>query len=214
MYEQEVMSQDPFIVRLTGPITDTSATQTIAQLLSLEKQYMEETKDFRKMVNALTEQFITLEDPGWLAVHTALVSITPDEPKITLLLNTPGGDVISALCLADTIKLIQAPLRIIAVGEVASAGNWVISAGVRGCRFALPNAIFYLHRPDIGIMANTDEFHVHNHYQRFLYERSLKVLAKQTGQSIKQLKTDCEKTRYFTPQQAIDYGIIDGILTG
>lgn len=135
------------------------------------------------------------------------------ERQIQLYINCPGGMIYAGLAIYDTIRQIRPPVMTVAVGLTASFGTVLLAAGTRGRRYALPNATIHMHQPwssggggqatDIEIQA-----------REILRQRDLlnNILAERTGQPLSRIEEDTDRDFYMTAQQALDYGLIDGIL--
>lgn len=135
------------------------------------------------------------------------------ERQIQLYINCPGGMIYAGLAIYDTIRQIRPPVMTVAVGLTASFGTVLLAAGTRGRRYALPNATIHMHQPwssggggqatDIEIQA-----------REILRQRDLlnQILSDRTGQPLSRIEEDTDRDFYMTAQQALDYGLIDGIL--
>lgn len=136
----------------------------------------------------------------------------PDR-QIQLYINSPGGMIYAGLAIYDTIRQIRPPVMTVAVGLTASFGTVLLAAGTKGRRYALPSATVHMHQPwssggggqatDIEIQA-----------REILRQRDLlnEILAERTGQPLSRIEEDTDRDFYMTAQQALDYGLIDGIL--
>lgn len=137
----------------------------------------------------------------------------PEKP-IQMYINCPGGVIYAGLAIYDTMQQISAPVVTVAVGLTASFGTIILTAGEKGQRFALPNATVHMHQPwssGGGGQASDVEIQA----REIIRQRELlnKILVERTGQSIETIERDTDRDVYLTAQQAVEYGLIDGILT-
>ncbi|MBA3531971.1 MAG: ATP-dependent Clp protease proteolytic subunit [Ardenticatenales bacterium] len=137
------------------------------------------------------------------------------EREIQMFINSPGGVIYSGMAIYDTMQHIEAPISTIAVGMTASFGTVLLTAGAKGRRYALPHATIHIHQPLImgrGISGQASDLDIQAREILRLRERLNKVLALHTSQSVEQIEKDTDRDRYFTSQQAVEYGLIDGII--
>ena len=134
------------------------------------------------------------------------------EKRIQLYVNSPGGEVYAGLAIYDSMQQIQAPVSTTAVGRAASFGTVVLAGGTAGLRYALPHATIHMHQPLGGAQGQvTDVMIIANEYQR-LKTLLNEIFVKHTGQPPEQIERDTDRDIFFTPQQAVEYGLIDSIL--
>ena len=137
------------------------------------------------------------------------------EREITMYINSPGGVIYSGMAIYDTMQLVRAPISTVAVGSTASFGTVLLTAGTPGRRYALPNATIHIHQPLImggGISGQASDLDIQAREILRLRQRLNDILARHTGQSVEQIEKDTDRDRYFTAQDAVDYGLIDGII--
>ncbi|HEX8681864.1 MAG TPA: ATP-dependent Clp protease proteolytic subunit [Ardenticatenaceae bacterium] len=135
--------------------------------------------------------------------------------EITMYINSPGGVIYSGMALYDTMQLVQAPISTVVVGVAASFGTVLATAGTKGLRYALPNATIHMHQPLImggGISGQATDIDIEAREVLRLRDTLNDILARHTGQSVEQITRDTDRDRYFTPKQALEYGLIDGII--
>ncbi len=136
------------------------------------------------------------------------------ERDIDLYINSPGGSVTAGLAIHDTMKLIRPKVRTICVGLAASMGAFLLAAGEKGKRFALPNSKVMIHQPWGGVQGQAADIEIHARELLRTRERLNKLLAEYTNKDIETIERDTDRDFYMTPEEAKEYGIIDGILTG
>ena len=143
-----------------------------------------------------------------------LESEDPDR-EISLYINSPGGSITDGMAIVDTMNYIKCPVTTICVGMAASMGAVLLTSGTKGKRFATPNAEILIHQPLIGgggISGQTTEIKIHADHMVKTREKLNKLLSEKTGQSIETIERDTERDHYMTAQEALEYGLIDGIM--
>ena len=143
-----------------------------------------------------------------------LESEDPDK-EISLYINSPGGSVSDGFGIVDTMNYIKCPVTTICVGMAASMGAVLLTCGEKGKRFATPNAEILIHQPLIGgngIAGQTTEIKIHADHMIKTREKLNKLLSDKTGQSIETIERDTERDHWMTAEEALKYGLIDGIM--
>ena len=142
-----------------------------------------------------------------------LESEDPDK-EISFYINSPGGSITDGMAIVDTMNYIKCPVSTICVGLAASMGSVLLASGTKGRRFATPNAEVLIHQPLIsgGLAGQTTEIKIHADHMVKTREKLNKLLSEKTGQSLEQIEKDTERDHYMTAQEALEYGLIDGIL--
>ena len=141
-----------------------------------------------------------------------LESEDPDK-DINLYINSPGGVVTSGMAIYDTIQFMKAPVSTICVGQAASMGALLLTAGAKGKRYALPNAQIMIHQPSGGTQGQATDIEIHAKEILKTRERLNKILAFHTGQPLEKIEDDVERDHFLTAEEAKEYGLIDDILT-
>jgi ATP-dependent Clp protease protease subunit len=139
-----------------------------------------------------------------------LESADPDK-DIHLYINSPGGSVTAGFAIYDTMQLIRPDVATICVGIAMSMGSFLLMAGARGKRMALPNSRILNHQPSGGFQGQATDIAIHAEETLAARRRLEELYAHHTGQPIEQIHADMERDRFFTPQEALDYGLIDRI---
>ena len=145
-----------------------------------------------------------------------LESEDPDK-EISLYINSPGGSITDGMGIVDTMNYIKCPVSTICVGLAASFGAVLLANGEKGKRFATPNSEILIHQPLIGgqgggISGQATEIKIHADHMIRTREKLNKLLSEKTGQSIETIERDTERDHYMTAQEALEYGLIDGIM--
>ena len=142
-----------------------------------------------------------------------LESEDPDK-EISLYINSPGGSITDGMAIVDTINYIKCPVSTICVGMAASMGAVLLASGAKGKRFATPSAEILIHQPLIsgGLSGQTTEIKIHADHMVKTREKLNKLLSERTGQNLETIERDTERDNYMTAQEALEYGLIDGIL--
>lgn len=135
------------------------------------------------------------------------------EKDISLYIHCPGGIISAGLAIYDTMQLIRCDVSTICVGLAASMGTVLLCAGAKGKRHALPNATIHLHQAVGGAQGQAADIEIAAREIMRMQERIRSIIAKHTGQSVEKIAHDTDRDFYLDPQQAVDYGIVDEILT-
>ena len=139
------------------------------------------------------------------------------EKEISLYINSPGGSITDGMGIVDTMNYIKCPVSTICVGLAASFGAVLLANGEKGKRYATPNSEILIHQPLIGgqgggISGQATEIKIHADHMIRTREKLNKLLSEKTGQSIETIERDTERDHYMTAQEALEYGLIDGIM--
>ena len=142
-----------------------------------------------------------------------LESEDPDR-EIHFYINSPGGSITDGLAIVDTMNYIKCPVSTNCIGMAASMGAVLLACGEKGKRFATPNAEILIHQPLIsgGLSGQTTEIKIHADHMVKTRDKLNKLLSEKTGQSLEKINQDTERDNYMTAEEALQYGLIDGIL--
>ena len=132
---------------------------------------------------------------------------------INLYINSPGGLVTAGLAIYDTIKFIKPDVSTICIGQAASMGSFLLSAGAKGKRFALPNARIMIHQPMGGFQGQATDIEIHAREILKLKEHLNRILAEHCGQSIEKIAHDTDRDYFMSSEEAQAYGLIDSVIT-
>lgn len=155
-----------------------------------------------------------IEDNLANSVIAQLLFLDAQDPEkdIYLYINSPGGSVSAGMAIFDTMNFIRADVQTIAMGMAASMGSFLLTAGTKGKRFALPNAEIMIHQPLGGAQGQATEIEIAARHILQTRERLNKILSERTGQPIEVIERDTDRDNYMSAQQAKDYGIIDEVM--
>ena len=141
-----------------------------------------------------------------------LESENPDK-DISLYINSPGGSVSSGLAIFDTMNFIKPDVSTLCMGLAASMGAFLLSAGAKGKRFALPNSRIMIHQPLGGARGQASDIEIQAREILYLREQLNKILAERTGQTIETIAKDTDRDNFMSANQAQEYGLIDKVIT-
>jgi len=141
-----------------------------------------------------------------------LESSDPDK-DISLYINSPGGVVYAGLAIYDTMRFIKPDVQTICFGVAMSMGSLLLSAGAKGKRLALPNSRILIHQPSGGFQGQAADIEIHARETLALREQLDTIYALNTGQTQEKVREDMERDRFFTAEQARDYGLVDRVIT-
>ena len=144
-----------------------------------------------------------------------LESEDPDK-EIFFYINSPGGSITDGMAIVDTMNYIKCPVTTVCVGLAASMGAVLLAAGEKGKRFAMPNSEVMIHQPLIGgggLQGQATEIKIHADHLVKTREKLNKFLSERTGKPLEQIERDTERDNYMTAEEALEYGLIDGIMS-
>ncbi len=150
-----------------------------------------------------------------LIVAQLLYLAREDSTKpISMYINSPGGQVYSGLAIYDTMQQIECPISTVAVGFTASFGTILLTAGTKGMRYALPNATIHMHQPLGGAQGQASDIEIQAREILRLRSSLNGILSQHTGQPIERIEEDTDRDIYMNAAQAVEYGLVDKVLTG
>ncbi len=144
-----------------------------------------------------------------------LLFLESEDPKadISLYINSPGGSVTAGLSILDTMNFIKPSVSTLCVGQAASMGAVLLSGGVKNKRYCLTNSRVMIHQPLGSFQGQATDFDIQAKEILNIRKRLNEILSKNTGQTIKKIATDTERDNFMNPDEAMNYGLIDEILT-
>ena len=135
------------------------------------------------------------------------------EKDISLYINSPGGSVTAGFAIYDTMQYIKPSVSTICVGMAASMGAFLLAAGAKGKRFALPNAEIMIHQPLGGTYGQASDMKIHTDHILRTRENLNRILAERTGQPLDKIQKDTDRDNFLTAEEAVTYGLIDRVIT-
>jgi ATP-dependent Clp protease protease subunit len=150
-------------------------------------------------------------------VVAQLIYLSADDPdkEIQIYVNSPGGAVSSGFAIYDTMQYVQSPISTVCIGRAASFGTVVLMAGAKGRRFSLPNATIHMHQPLIGgrgLHGQASDLDIHAREIVRIKSVLNELIAKHTGQPLDRVDRDTDRDFFLNPEEAVEYGLIDGII--
>jgi ATP-dependent Clp protease protease subunit len=140
-----------------------------------------------------------------------LAAADPDR-DIYLYINSPGGSVTAGMAIYDTMQYIKNDVVTIAMGMAASMGQFLLTAGAKGKRFSLPNSEILMHQPSAGLGGSATDIRIHAQRLVRMKHRMAELIAEHSGQTTEQITKDSDRDRWFSAQEAVEYGLIDAIM--
>lgn len=156
----------------------------------------------------------TVDDTVASLVTAQLLYLESEDPEkdIFLYINSPGGSVTAGLAIYDTMQYVRPPVSTLCVGQAASMGALLLTAGAKGKRYALPHARVMIHQPWGGIEGQATEIHIHAREILRIREELNLILSHHSGRPTDQIARDTERDNFLTSQQAVEYGLIDQVI--
>ncbi len=175
-------------------------------------------REFDIFCRLLNERIIFLgtpiEDQVANLVVAQLLHLESQDPDkdISIYINSPGGSVYSGLAIYDTMRFVKPDIHTMCVGVAMSMGSLLLAGGTKGKRAALPNSRILIHQPSAGFEGQSTDIEIHAREILNVRERLDDIYAENTGLSKEQVREDMERDRFFTAEQALEYGLIDRVL--
>ena len=134
------------------------------------------------------------------------------EKDISLYINSPGGVITDGMAIYDTMQYIKCDVSTICLGMAASMGAFLLAAGTKGKRFALPNSDIMIHQPSGGAQGQATDISIHANHILRVKDKLNQILSERTGQPLDVVKRDTERDNFMTAQEALEYGLIDKVI--
>lgn len=166
----------------------------------------------------LNERIIFLGQPvdddiaNKITAQLLLLAAADPDKDINLYINSPGGSITAGMAIYDTMQFIKNDVMTIAMGLAASMGQFLLSAGTPGKRFALPNAEILIHQPSAGLAGSASDIKIHAERLLHTKKRMAELTSQHTGQTVEQVTRDSDRDRWFDPEEAKAYGLIDDVI--
>ncbi|MEO6472649.1 MAG: ATP-dependent Clp protease proteolytic subunit [Aeromicrobium sp.] len=147
-----------------------------------------------------------------ICAQMLLLSAEDPETDIFLYINSPGGSVDSGMAIYDTMQFISNDVATVGMGLAASMGQFLLAAGTKGKRYALPHARIMMHQPSGGIGGSASDIKIQAQQSILLKKQLNQLQSLHSGQTVEQIELDSDRDRWFTPDEAKDYGLIDKVV--
>ncbi len=147
-----------------------------------------------------------------IVAQLLLLDSENSEKDIMLYINSPGGVITAGMAIYDTMKLIKSDVSTICLGEAASMGAFLLSAGTKGKRMALPSARIMIHQPLGGAQGQATDIELEAKEILRMKDMLIGIMAENSGQPIEKVKEDCERDHYLSAKEAMEYGLIDKVI--
>lgn len=154
---------------------------------------------------------VTDEEANLIVAQLLFLEAEDPDKDISLYINSPGGSVTAGMAIYDTMQHIKCDVSTICIGMAASMGAFLLAAGAKGKRRALPNAEIMIHQPSGGVRGQTTDIQIQAERMIAIKKQLNKILAERTGQPIERVEIDTERDNFMTAEQAQKYGLIDQI---
>jgi ATP-dependent Clp protease protease subunit len=148
-----------------------------------------------------------------LCAQVLLLAAEDPTRDINLYINSPGGSVTAGMALFDTMQFVECDIATYAMGMAASMGQFLLSAGTPGKRYALPHSRILMHQPSAGIGGTAADIAIQAEQLKFVKAEMAQIIAEHTGQTVEQIQEDSDRDRWFTAQQALEYGFVDHVVS-
>jgi ATP-dependent Clp protease, protease subunit len=135
----------------------------------------------------------------------------PDK-DISLYINSPGGSVTAGMSIYDTMQFIKPDVSTLCIGQAASMGAFLLSAGAKGKRFSLPNSRIMIHQPSGGFQGQSTDIQIHAKEIMYLREKLNAILASHTGRTVEEIDKDTERDNFMSSEESVKYGMIDKVI--
>ena len=156
-----------------------------------------------------------VRDDNANAICAQMLLLAAEDPKkdIWLYINSPGGSVTAGMAIFDVMQWIPNDVATVAMGMAASMGQFLLSAGAPGKRYATPHARVMMHQPSGGIGGTASDIKIQAEQLLHIKKQMAELIAQHTGQSVEQIEMDSDRDRWFTAEQAKEYGFVDQVIT-
>ena len=149
------------------------------------------------------------------ALVAQMLFLQSDDPKadIHLYINSPGGSITAGMAIYDTMQFVSCDVATYCMGQAASMGAALLTAGAKGKRFALPNARIMIHQPLAGMQGTAREVEIHVEELRRIKQRMNELMIEHTGHSLEKIEQDTDRDRFMSAEEACEYGLIDKVVS-
>ena len=154
-----------------------------------------------------------VRDDNANAICAQLLLLAAEDPEkdVWLYINSPGGSISAGMAIFDTMNWIPNDVATVAMGMAASMGQFLLSAGTQGKRYATPHARVMMHQPSGGIGGTASDIKIQAEQLVFIKKQMAELIAEHTGQTVEQIEKDSDRDRWFSAQEALEYGFVDHV---
>ena len=169
--------------------------------------------ELRSLTKRYDDGFLALD--GFDLIVAQLLHLESSDPDkdISIYINSPGGSIYAGLAIYDTMQFIKPDVQTICCGIAMSMGSLLLAGGAAGKRFSLPNSRILIHQPSAGFEGQSSDIEIHMREILKTRDRIDEIYAKHTGQTVEQVHSDMERDRFFKPDEAAEYGLIDRVIS-
>ncbi|MFW6203656.1 MAG: ATP-dependent Clp protease proteolytic subunit [Actinomycetota bacterium] len=155
-----------------------------------------------------------VRDDNANAICAQLLLLAAENPDrdIHLYINSPGGSVSAGMAIYDTMQFVKPDIVTVALGFAASMGQFLLTAGATGKRYALPHSKILMHQPHGGVGGTATDIRIHAEAMVRTKQEMARLIARHTGRTVEEIERDSDRDRYFTPEEALEYGFIDHVV--
>ena len=153
------------------------------------------------------------ENANAICAQMMLLAAEDPEKDIFLYINSPGGSITAGMAIYDTMQYIQPDVATVAMGMAASMGQFLLSSGAKGKRYATPHARVMMHQPSGGIGGTATDVRINAQLILHMKKVLAELIAEQTGKSVEQINADSDRDRWFTASEALEYGFVDHVVS-
>ncbi|MEM6688828.1 MAG: ATP-dependent Clp endopeptidase proteolytic subunit ClpP [Planctomycetota bacterium] len=149
------------------------------------------------------------------ALVAQMLFLQSDDPKadIHLYINSPGGSITAGMAIYDTMQFVSCDVATYCIGQAASMGAVLLTAGAKGKRYALPNARIMIHQPLAGMQGSAREVEIHVEELRRIKQRMNEIMIEHTGHTLEKIEEDTDRDRFMSSEEATEYGLIDKVVS-
>lgn len=199
---------------LNNPLDPLNALvpMVVEQTAKGERSYDIYSRLLKERVIFLTGQ---VEDNMANLIVAQLLFLESENPEkdIFIYINSPGGSVTAGMAIYDTMNFVKPNISTVCIGQAASMGAFLLSGGTKGKRFCLPNSRVMIHQPLGGFQGQASDFEIHAKEILSIKDKLNRLMAEHTGQPLEVVSNDTDRDNFMSAQQAVDYGLVDGILS-
>ncbi len=152
------------------------------------------------------------ENANAICAQMLLLAAEDPDKDIYLYINSPGGSVTAGMAIYDTMQYVGNDVATVAMGLAASMGQFLLAAGAKGKRYALPHARIMMHQPSGGLGGSASDIKIQAEQMIFIKKQMAELIAQHTGQTLEQITLDSDRDRWFTSDQALEYGFVDHVV--